>query len=197
MRNELGQSVDHLKRAATIAAHETSATVAPKFNAAKDRVQPAASKAKGAATDSWDSALAALTPLVAAATDNVRQAGKTTKKQSKKQIKAQQKQAAKLQKKAEKASGRQKGRKGKLAGYALLGTAVGLGAAYVARRRRESQWDEYEPAPATTSRPAGADDAAFEPVEPVVYTTASGTTTAGGTTSANGTISDPTKQDPR
>ncbi|BAL93232.1 hypothetical protein AMIS_80120 [Actinoplanes missouriensis 431] len=195
MRNELGQSVDHFKRAATIAAHETSATVAPKINAAKDRVQPAASKAKDAATDSWDSALAALTPLVAAATDNVRQAGKTTKKQSKKQIKAQQKQAAKLQKKAEKATGRQKGRKGKLAGYALLGTAVGLGAAYVARRRRESQWDEYEPA--ATSRPVGADDAAFEPVEPVVYTTATGTTTATGSPIANGTVSDPTKQDPR
>ncbi|MEU4691942.1 hypothetical protein [Actinoplanes sp. NPDC023714] len=184
MRNELGQSVDHFKRAASIAAHETSATVSPKFNAARDRVQPAAVKAKETATDSWDSALAALTPLVTAATDNVRQAGKTTKKQSKKQIKAQQKQAEKLRKKAEKATGRKSGRKGKLAGYALLGTAVGLGAAYVARRRRESQWDEYEPAPAT-SRPAGADDAAFEPVEPVVYTT------------ANGTVTDSTKQDPR
>ncbi|WP_127544169.1 hypothetical protein [Actinoplanes sp. OR16] len=184
MRNELGQSVDHFKRAASMAAHETSATVSPKINAARDRVQPAASKAKGAATDSWDSALAALTPLVTAATDNVRQAGKTTKKQSKKQIKAQQKQAEKLRKKAEKATGRKQSRKGKLAGYALLGTAVGLGAAYVARRRREAQWDEYEPAPAT-SRPVGADDAAFEPVEPVVYTT------------ANGTVTDQSKQDPR
>ncbi|WP_433827752.1 hypothetical protein ACQP2E_37990 [Actinoplanes sp. CA-015351] len=181
MRNELGQSVDHFKRAASIAASETSATVAPKINAARDRVQPAASKAKGAATDSWDTALAALTPLVTAATDNVRQAGKTTKKQTKKQLKAERKNVEKLRKKAEKATGRTKSRKGKLAGYALLGTAVGLGAAYVARRRSESQWDEYEPAPA--SRPS--DDAAFEPVEPIVYTT------------ANGTVSDPTKQNPR
>ncbi|WP_111651054.1 hypothetical protein [Actinoplanes lutulentus] len=182
MRNELGQSVDHFKRAASIAATETSATVTPKFNAARDRVQPAASKAKGAATDSWDNALAALTPLVTAATDNVRQAGKTTKKQTKKQLKAERKNVAKLRKKAEKATGRTKSRKGKLAGYALLGTAVGLGAAYLARRRSESQWDEYEPASA--SRPS--DDAAFEPVEPVVYTT------------ANGTVSDPiTKQNPR
>jgi hypothetical protein len=182
MRNELGQSVDHFKRAATIAAHETSATVTPRINAARDRVQPAATKAKGAASDSWDSALAALTPIVTAATDNVRQAGKTTKKQSKKQFKAQQKQVAKLRKKAEKATGRQSSRKGKLVGYALLGTAVGLGAAYVARRRRESQWDEYEPS-ASTSRPA--DDAAFEPIEPVVYTT------------ANGTATDKSKQNPR
>jgi phage-related tail protein len=180
MRNELGQSVDHFKRAATIAAHETSSTVTPKINAARDRVQPAATKAKDAASDSWDSALAALTPLVTAATENVRQAGKTTKKQSKKQIKAQQKQVEKLRKRAEKATGRsKKSRKGKLAGYALLGAAVGLGAAYAARRRREAQWDEYEPAP-TTSRATGVDDAAFEPVEPVVYTTANGTTTDQG-----------------
>ncbi|WP_229067405.1 hypothetical protein [Actinoplanes sp. DH11] len=183
MRNELGQSVDHFKRAASIAAQETGATVAPKFNAARDRVQPAATKAKDAATDSWDSALAALTPLVAAATDNVRLAGKTAKKQSKKEIKADRKAAEKLQKKAVKAAGRKPSRKGKLAGYALLGTAVGLGAAYVARRRRDSQWDEYEPAPATHA--GGADDAAFEPIEPVVYTT------------ANGTVADSTKQNPR
>lgn len=186
MRDELGQSVDHFKRAASIAAQETSATVAPRISAARDRVQPAASKAKGAATDSWDSALAALTPLVAAATDNVRQAGKTTKKQTRKQLKAERKEADKLRKKAEKASSRKQSRKGKLTGYALIGTAVGLGAAYVARRRRESQWDEYEPAPATTSaRPEGADDTAFEPVEPVVYTT------------SNGAVTDPSKQNPR
>ena len=181
MRNELGQSVDHLKRAASLAATETSATVQPKFNAARDRVQPAATKAKDTATDSWDSALAALTPLVAAATDSVRQAGKTTKKQTKKQLKAERKNVEKLRKKAEKATGRTKSRKGKLAGYALIGTAVGLGAAYLARRRSESQWDEYEPAPVSRS----ADDASFEPVEPVVYTT------------ANGTVTDQTTQNPR
>ncbi|KHD72939.1 hypothetical protein [Actinoplanes utahensis] len=176
MRNELGQSVDHFKRAASIAAQETSATVTPKFSAARDRVQPAATAARDAASQSWDSALAALTT----ASETVRQAGKTTKKATKKELKAQEKQARKLQKKAEKASPR-KSRTGRLAGWALLGTAVGVGAAYVARRRREAQWEEYEP----VSRAGGADDAAFEPMEPTVYTTANGTTT------------DPIKQDPR
>ena len=177
MRNELGQSVDHFKRAASIAAQETSATVTPKFSAARDRVQPAATAARDAASQSWDSALAALTT----ASESVRQAGKTTKKATKKELKAQEKQARKLQKKAEKATSRNKSRTSRLAGWALLGTAVGVGAAYVARRRREAQWEEYEP----VSRAGGADDAAFEPMEPTVYTTANGTTT------------DPTKQDPR
>ncbi|WP_433792712.1 hypothetical protein [Actinoplanes sp. CA-252034] len=170
MRNELGQSVDHFKRAASIAAYETSATVAPRINAAKDRVQPAASAAKDAASQSWDSALAALN----AASENVRNAGKATRKATRKELKADRKQALKLQKKAEKAVARKKGRAGRLAGWALIGTAVGVGAAYVARRRREAQWDEYEPA---TSSRTGADDAAFEPVEPTAYTTANGTVT--------------------
>src|SRR4051812_7869265 len=100
MKNELNQSVDHLKRAATIAARETSATVGPKLTAAKeaamDRVQPAASKAKDSASSGWDSALATLTPLVATAGDTLRQTGKSSKKQTKAQKKAAQKNAAKL-----------------------------------------------------------------------------------------------------
>ncbi|MEV6303851.1 hypothetical protein AB0M02_30900 [Actinoplanes sp. NPDC051861] len=182
MRNELNQSMDHFKRAASLAAQETSATVGPKFTAAKDRVQPAASKARDAASNSWDSAVATLSPLVTAASDNVRQTGKTAKKQSRKQLKKQEKAARKLEHKARKATGREKSRKGRLAGYALLGTAVGIGAAYLARRRRDAQWEEYEPA---TASQTGADDAAFEPMEPTVYTT------------SNGTVADPSKQNPR
>ncbi|WP_045744643.1 hypothetical protein [Actinoplanes rectilineatus] len=182
MRNEIGQSVDHFKRAATIAAKETSSTVGPKINAARDRVQPAAGKARDAASNSWDSALAALTPLVAAATDNVREAGKTSKKAVKRQAKVERKNAQKLQKRASKAMGRssKSGRGSRLAGFALLGTAVGVGAAYYAKKRREAQWDEYDPAPRS-----GADDAAFEPIEPSVYTT------------SNGTVTDKSEQNPR
>ncbi|GAA2679695.1 hypothetical protein [Actinoplanes palleronii] len=175
MRDELGQSVDHFKRAASLAALETSATVGPRFNAAVERVQPVAGKAKDTASQSWDSALAALTPLVTAATDNVRQAGKTTKKISKKEIKAQRKRAEKLQARAERALGRKKSnRGGKLAGYALLGTAVGVGAAWYVKRRNQAQWEEYDAAPSPTTV-TGADDAAFEPLEPTVYTSANGT----------------------
>jgi hypothetical protein len=175
MKNELNQSVDHLKRAATIAARETSATVGPKLTTAKeaamDRIQPAAVKAKDSASSGWDSALATLTPLVAAAGDNLRQTGKVTKKQSKANKKATKKNAAKLEKRANKVLGRKQGgrKASKLVGFALVGTAVGAGAAYVVRKRRAAQWDEYEPAapvvaPVVVVPPvSGADDAAFEP----------------------------------
>ncbi|MCY1141331.1 hypothetical protein OWR29_25315 [Actinoplanes sp. Pm04-4] len=172
MKNELGQSVDHFKRAASLAAAETSATVGPTLTAAVDRVQPAATKAKDVASSGWDSAVATITPLVAAATDNARQTGKVSKRKAKKTAKENQKAALKLQKRASKAVGRKekKGRGSKLLGFALLGTAIGIGAAYAAKRRQAAQWDEYDPAaPITSSSPAtGADDAAFEPeaVEP-------------------------------
>jgi len=169
MKNELGQSVDHLKRAATIAAQETSATVGPKLNAAKDRVQPAATKAKDAASSSWDSAVATITPLVAAAGDNLRQAGKVTRKQAKANRKSARRSAAKLEKRANKALGRKQGRSrgAKLFRIALVGTAVGVGAAYLVRKRKAAQWDEYDPsAPIAAATPVdGADDAAFEPID--------------------------------
>ena len=203
MRNELGQSVDHFKRAASLAAQETSATVGPTLHAAVDRVQPAATRAKDAATSGWDSALATITPLVTAATDNVRHAGGTTKRSaakatkestkaakiSRKAAKENMRSAKKLQKRASEVVGRKSGRRSgtRLLGYALLGTAVGLGAAYFARRRKAAQWDEYQPAnPSGSAQVGGADDAAFEPAEPAAYST-----------TPNGTLPDPAQQSPR
>jgi len=170
MKQELGQSVDHFKRAATIAAQETSASVAPKINAAKDRVQPVAVKAKDSASTGWDTALATLAPLVTAATENVRQTGKKTGKVSRRQAKADKKNAKKLGKRADKALARkQTGRRAsRLLGLALLGGAVGAGTAYLVRKRQAQQWDEYDPTPlATTPKVDGADDAAFEPMDEV------------------------------
>jgi hypothetical protein len=198
MKNELGQSVDHFKRAATLAAQETSATVGPKLNAAVDRVQPAAVKAKDVASSGWDSAVATITPLVTAAADNVRQTGKVSKKKARKAAKENQKRAQKLQKRANAALGRKqhRGRGSKLLGLALIGTAIGVGAAYAAKRRKAAQWDEYEPATPIGSAQigetqvgetqiGGADDAAFEPVEPTTHTT------------PNGTVSDTNQHSPR
>jgi|SRR4051794_35919907 len=184
MKNELGQSVDHFKRAASLAAQETSATVGPRVSAAVDKMQPAAVKAKDAASSGWDSALATLTPLVNAATDNVRQTGKMTKRQTKKAAKQNEKYAKQLRKRVGKRSDKRRG--SRLLGYALIGTAVGVGAAYVAKRRRASQWDEYDPAApvSSSSEVGGADDAAFEPAEPSTYT-------------PNGTVPDSAQQTPR
>jgi hypothetical protein len=168
MKQELGQSVDHFKRAASIAAQETSAAVGPKINAAKDRVQPVAVKAKDSASSGWDSAVATLTPLVTAASDNLRQTGKKTAKVSRRSAKANKKGAKKLEKRANKVLGRkQTGRRtGKLFGLAMAGAAVGAGAAYLVRKRKSQQWDEYDPSPITSAPKAvGADDAAFEPLD--------------------------------
>jgi hypothetical protein len=169
MKRELGQSVDHFKRAATLAAQETSATVGPKVNAARDRVQPAATKAKDAASTSWGSAVATLAPLITAASENARRAGGKTVKVTKKQAKANRKNAEKLQKHANKALGRKQksGRSGKLFGLALAGAAVGVGAAYLVRKRKAAQWDEYDPGRpiGSTVTTTGAEDTAFEPAE--------------------------------
>jgi hypothetical protein len=170
MKNELGQSVDHFKRAASIAAQETSATVGPKFYAARDRVQPSAVKAKDAASSSWESALATLTPLVTAATEKAQQVSRTTAKVSRKDAKAARKNAKKLDKRANKTLGRkQKSRSGaKLGGLLLAGAAVGAAGAFVVRKRRQEQWDEYDPTPVT---PAATQ------VTPVTSTTATDDTT--------------------
>ncbi|WP_305787324.1 hypothetical protein [Symbioplanes lichenis] len=174
MKSELGQSVDHFKRAATLAAQETSATVGPKFVAARDRVQPAATKAKDAASSGWGSAVSTLGPIVAAASDSARSAGQTvSKKSAKANAKAAKagKKAAKASRKAAKIdrkSSKSRGTGSKLVGLALAGAAVGAAGAYVLRKRRNAQWDEYDPSPATTSiapSTTGADDAAFEPAD--------------------------------
>ncbi|MEV6598905.1 hypothetical protein AB0M36_18900 [Actinoplanes sp. NPDC051346] len=163
MKSELGQSVDHFKRAASLAAQETSATVGPRIAAARDRVQPAASKAKGAATSGWDSAIATLGPLVAAASDNAKQVGKKSAKANKKAAKSSRKNAKKLEKRASKAVGRKKSSTGgRLVKLALAGAAIGAAGAYVMRKRRTDQWDEYDPTRPMSST-TGADDAAFEP----------------------------------
>jgi hypothetical protein len=167
VKHELGQSVDHFKRAAALAAQETSATVGPKLTAARGRVQPAATLAKGAASSSWESAVATLAPLITAASENVRHAGKRSEDVSKKQAKANKRNAKKLEKRANKALGRkQTGRRsGKLFGLAVAGAAVGAGAAYMARKRKAAKWDEYEPSPPveSTVTTTGAEDTAFEP----------------------------------
>ena len=204
MKRELGQGVEHFKRAAALAAQETSATVGPKVNAARDRVQPAASKAKDAASGGWGNAVATLAPLLTAAGESVRLTGKKTEKVSKKQAKANKKNAQKLEKRANKTLARkQGGRGGKLFGLAVAGAAVGAGAAYFARKRRAAQWDEYDPSSpivSTTTTTAGAEDAAFEPADVSTTTTSTyvepAATTSTTSTSVTETTVDTSSDDP-
>jgi hypothetical protein len=201
MKRELGQSVDHFKRAATLAAQETSATVGPKVNAARDRVQPAASKAKDVASGGWGNAVATLAPLITAAGESVRLTGKKTENVSKKQAKANKKNAKKLEKRANKAVGRKTGRRGgKLFGLAAAGAAVGAGAAYFARKRRAAQWDEYDPGTpiaSTTTTTTAAEDTAFEPADVSTTTTSTYVEPAATTsTTVTETTVDATSDDP-
>jgi hypothetical protein len=186
VRQELVQSAEHFKQAATHAARGTGATVGPRINAAVDRVQPTAGRVKDAATSSWGSTVAVLAPLAAAAADGARQAGKQGRKAKDKNVKKLQKKSSILQKRTNKALGRKqaKPRAGKLAGLLLAGAAVGAGAAYVLRRRQREQWDEYDPSrPISAADQVGNEsaltpaDAAFESTTP--KTTAAGTTTPG------------------
>jgi hypothetical protein len=166
VKQELGQSVEHFKLAATHAARGTGASVGPKINAARDRVQPAAGRVRDAATTSWGSTLAALAPLAAAATEGARQANKDTRKAKAKNMKA-------LQKKTDKALGRKRtGRRvSRLTGLLIAGAAVGAAGAIVLRRKQQAKWDEYDPSrPINAGDQANAEssltaaDAAFEPV---------------------------------
>lgn len=171
VRQELSQSVEHLKQAANHAARGTGATVGPKFYAARDRMQPTAGRVKDAASTRWGSAVATLAPLATAATDTVRKADKDTRKAANKNQK-------KLQKKTAKAMSKKsaKGKKSKLTSLLVAGAAVGAAGAYALRRRNSQKWDEYDP-----GRPVGSsqttttsDDIVFEPGEPTGTTAFTG-----------------------
>ncbi|GAA0811087.1 hypothetical protein [Spirilliplanes yamanashiensis] len=151
-RSEFGQGVEHFRAAATHAARGTGATVGPKLESARGRVQPAAGKVRDVASSGWGTALATLAPLAAAATEGARQAGRKTDKAGKTTRKAGGKQAKKLDRKARKMVGRkQSSSKGKLLGLGIAGLAVGAIGAMVLRKRQQEQWDEYDP-----SQPIGA-----------------------------------------
>lgn len=159
VRQELGQGVEHFRQAATHAARGTGATVGPKISAARDRVQPATERVKGAAAFGWGSTVAVLAPLAAAATDGARQAGKDTRK-------AKSRNMRKLQKKTNKVLGRKHtGRNAsRLTGLLIAGAAVGAAGAYVLKRRQRQHWDEYDPSrPVATADEVGG--AAFEPTD--------------------------------
>ena len=190
MKYELGQGVEHFKRAATLAAQETSATVGPKVTAARGRVQPATTRARDAASSSWETAVATLVPLITAAGENVRLTGKKSAQVSGKEAKANKKNARKLEKRASKALGRKSGRRsGRLLGLAMAGAALGAGAAYAMRQRRAAQWEEYDGSQPLASPPpvSSADDGAFEPTGSATTSTAGEPATPEGMTASTTT----------
>ena len=190
MKYELGQGVEHFKRAATLAAQETSATVGPRLTAARGRVQPATTRARDAASSSWETAVATLVPLITAAGENVRLTGMKSAQVSKKEAKANKKNAKKLEKRASKVLGRKSGRRsGRLLGLAVAGAALGAGAAYAMRQRRAAQWEEYDGSQPLASPPpvSSAEDGAFEPTGSATTSTSSEPATPEGMTASTTT----------
>lgn len=194
VRQELGQSVEHLKQAANHAARGTGATVGPKFYAARDRVQPAAGRVKDVASTGWGSAVA----TVSAAGDTIRKADRDTRQSAKDARKTTNKNQKKLQKKTAKAMSKKQsgGKKSKLTSLLVAGAAVGAAGAYFMRKRNSQKWDEYDPSrPVSSTEQLGtgaiaSEDVVFEPAEPAG--TAAFTPPVTGTETGTGTFAEPT-----
>jgi hypothetical protein len=108
-------------QAANHAAGGVNATVGPRMHAARERVTPAAGKARTAAAASLGATAAALAPLATAAKNTGRRAvGKKPVKPAR--------------------------RWPRIATLLAAGAAVGAAGAFILRRRRQQQWEEYDPA---------------------------------------------------
>jgi hypothetical protein len=145
VKSELGESFDHFMQAATHAAGGVGATVGPRATDGVDRV-------KGAAAHGWESTMAAFAPLAAAAADGARQAGRTTSRAGRRTQRV-------VMRKKEPRMSRQ--RWPMLAGLLAAGTAIGAAGALVMRRRKQQQWQEYDPSqPIEPTRASTVDDKA-------------------------------------
>jgi cytoskeletal protein RodZ len=134
VKDELNESLEHLRQAASHAADGVNTTVAPRIGAARAYVAPATGRMRKTASRGWDTTVATLTPLAAAAVVGARKA-------KAKNLKAMKKQEPP----------RARRRLPRLAGLLAAGTAVGAAGALVMRRRRQQQWDEYDPSQALES----------------------------------------------
>ncbi|GAA4453821.1 hypothetical protein GCM10023170_044580 [Phytohabitans houttuyneae] len=149
VKAELGESFDHFMQAATHAAGGVGATMGPKAADGAHRV-------KESASSGWESTMATLAPLAAAAAEGAREAGRTTKRAGRKARKAG---ATKMRAVSPKKESRMSRRRWPmLAGLLAAGAAVGAAGALVMRRRKQQQWQEYDPSHAMDPVAANADE---------------------------------------
>ncbi|MFY1674492.1 hypothetical protein ACN27G_31860 [Plantactinospora sp. WMMB334] len=137
VKAELGESFDHLMRAATHAASGVGATVGPRAYAARTYLAPTAGRVRATASESWESALHRFAPLATAAADGARQAGSVAHKARSKKMRAMRKKNS---------TGRR--RWPVLTGLLVAGAVAGAVGAAAMRRRGQRPWDEYDPAAA-------------------------------------------------
>ncbi|MDG4762814.1 hypothetical protein O7632_01585 [Solwaraspora sp. WMMD406] len=167
VRAELGEGLDHFRRAATHAAGGVGASVGPRVLAARDAVTPTADRVRDSAAQSVAATMAALAPLAVAAADGARQASQATRKVKAKNMKATKLTGMKAMAAKTKASrlkpGKSTSMKSRLmpssggsgrrrwpivVGVLAAGAAIGT---MVVRRRRATQWEEYDPGQAMES----------------------------------------------
>ncbi len=152
VRAEFGASMDLLKQAAAHAAGGLGATVGPSIGNVKDSamnktdsargfMKPAAGRVTTAASQGWDSTIAAFSPLADAAKQGSIRAGMLDAKRKPKKDEKAPKVIAFSSTTTETETPSHTGL------YALLATGVAVGAAgaLVARRRTRAKWAEYEP----------------------------------------------------
>jgi len=131
VRNELGESLDHLARAATHVASGVGAAVGPRAYAARDYLSPAATRVRRTASAGWESAVTRLAPLAVAAAEGARQAGSVARKARSKRVKTMRKKKSMMRR-----------RWPMLTGLLVAGAA----GAVAMRRRNQHPWEEYDPA---------------------------------------------------
>ncbi|MFC6019263.1 hypothetical protein ACFP2T_24025 [Plantactinospora solaniradicis] len=135
---ELGESLDHLMRAATHAASGFGAAVGPRADAARAYLSPTATMVRQTASEGWESTVTRFAPLAvaaAAAADGARQAGSVALKARSKKMKAMRKKNSMMRR-----------RWPMLTGLLVAGAVAGAMGAAAMRRRGRHPWDEYDPA---------------------------------------------------
>lgn len=135
VRNELGESLDHLARAATHVASGVGAAVGPRAYAARDYLSPAATRVRRTASAGWESAVTRLAPLAVAAAEGARQAGSVARKARSKRVKTMRKKKSMMRR-----------RWPMLTGLLVAGAVAGAAGAVAMRRRNQHPWEEYDPA---------------------------------------------------
>ncbi|GAB3151642.1 hypothetical protein GCM10027290_41290 [Micromonospora sonneratiae] len=131
---ELGESIDHFRRAATHAAGGVGATVGPRMTAAREYVAPTAARFRDRASYGWGATVTALAPLAVAAADGARQAGATARKAKPRKMRAMRKKESLMARR----------RWPMVTGILAAGAMIGVAGAVAMRRRRQQEWESYE-----------------------------------------------------
>jgi hypothetical protein len=135
VKAELGEGFDHFMQAATHAADGVGSAVGPRIHAARRYVAPAATTVRGTASTGWESAMSSFAPLAAAAADGARHAGSAARKARSTKMRAMRKKESRMARR----------RWSMLTGMLVAGAVVGAAGAMALRRRRQEDWDSYDP----------------------------------------------------